>query len=120
MRFEWSFGDGTSVNTSGGSTSHVYSDAGLKTVQVTAVAVDGREGTTQTQVLVVQSTANASFVFSPTSPTTITAVQFNATASTASAGATITGYAWNFGDGSTGTGVRRVTRSPPPALTAWC
>ena len=105
LRFEWSFGDGTSVNTSSGSTSHVYSSAGLKTVQVTAVAVDGREGTTQTQVLVVQGTAIASFVFSPTAPTTITAVQFNATASTASAGATITGYAWNFGDGSTGTGV---------------
>lgn len=54
---------------------------------------------------VTSSPPSASFVFSPAAPTTTTAVQFNAGPSTASSERTITGYAWNFGDGSTGTGV---------------
>lgn len=97
-RFEWTFGDGTSVDTSGGSTSHAYSSAGLKTVQVTAVASNGREGTAQTQVLVVQGTATASFTKSPTSGSVGTTITFNASASTASTGGTISTYEWNFGD----------------------
>jgi PKD repeat protein len=104
LRYEWAFGDGASANTSGASTSHAYSSPGLKTATVTAVSQDGREGTGQLQVLIVQSVPTASFVFSPTAPTTATLVQFNATASTAPAGSTVSGYAWSFGDGSTGTG----------------
>ena len=45
-------------------------------------------------------TPEAAFVFSPDKPTTATTVQFNAIQSTAPPGRTITGYFWNFGDGS--------------------
>lgn len=76
-RFEWTFGNGTSVSTSGGSASHAYSSAGLKTVQLIAVAADGREGTAQTQVLVVQGTATASLTISPTSGSVGTTITFN-------------------------------------------
>ncbi len=105
VRYEWAFGDGTSANTSGASTSHAYSSGGLKTATVTAVAQDGREGTGQLQVLIGQTAPTASFVFSPSAPTTVTTVQFNASGSSSPTGTTIDGYAWSFGDGSTGTGV---------------
>ena len=111
VRFEWAFGDGTSVNTSGASTSHAYSSPGIKTVTVTAVAQDGRTGTGQTQVLITQVAPTAAFVFSPTKPTTTTVVQFNATQSSATTGRTIVGYAWDFGDGFTGVDVTTTHKS---------
>jgi len=46
----------------------------------------------------------AKFTFSPTSPGTNQDVFFNATSSTAAAGHRVASYAWDFGDGSTGSG----------------
>jgi PKD repeat protein len=47
----------------------------------------------------------AVFTISPSAPSQLEAVQFNASSSRAGAGRTISSYRWNFGDGSTATGV---------------
>ena len=54
----------------------------------------------------------ASFVFSPTDPLPGTTVFFNASGSRAAPGRSIVSYAWDFGDGSTGTGVTASHRYP--------
>jgi len=51
------------------------------------------------------SAPTARFTFSPTSVQPNTSVFFNASSSTAIAGHTITSYAWDFGDGTTKSGV---------------
>ncbi len=72
----------------------VTNDRGLTASTSQAVTVAG--GTLPTPT----------FTFSPTLPRINEAVFFNASASTAGAGHTITAYRWDFGDGSaTGTGV---------------
>jgi PKD repeat protein len=47
----------------------------------------------------------ARFVFVPTDPVAFTDVRFDGSASTAGLGAMITGYLWDFGDGTTATGM---------------
>ena len=46
-----------------------------------------------------------SFTVTPASPAAFTDVRFDASASTAAFGAAVANYAWEFGDGSTGSGV---------------
>jgi len=99
------FGDGSSVPLSGNATSVQHSYAAAGTYAVTVVATDsfGATGSAST-VIVVGAATTASFTFSPDTPAVNTAVSFDATASTSSS--TITNYAWNFGDNSSGSGVR--------------
>jgi len=52
----------------------------------------------------------AEFSFTPSAPSAFSDVLFNASASKAPLGGAITSYAWNFGDGSTGSGVSAVHR----------
>ena len=100
---DWDFGDGATA--SGGNVAHTFSAAGAYTVILTVTDQLGRQATTSKTVTVSSSRPTASFVFSPSSPTTTTTVQFNAAASLATSGRTITSYAWNFGDGATTSGV---------------
>jgi hypothetical protein len=51
-RFEWNFGDGFAVTTSGPSTSHQYQFAGRYFVTVRAVTTQGASGTTQVDFVV--------------------------------------------------------------------
>lgn len=51
-RYEWSFGDGTSRETTGNQTTKVYTSAGVKAVRVTAVGSDGSSGLAQADVVV--------------------------------------------------------------------
>jgi PKD repeat protein len=50
-RYEWAFGDGSTLTTSGGSTNHKYS-AGTYTVTVRAVTTTGASGTAQRVIVV--------------------------------------------------------------------
>ena len=98
-RYDWTFGDGTSLSTSGASTSHVYSSSGTLTVKVTAVAVDGRTATAQIQIVIAEATP-LSVTISRSPSTTLTApVTVTFTASVTPT-ASITNHAWDFGDGT--------------------
>ena len=100
IRYEWEFGDGTSVNTTGPSTSHVYRSAGVKLDSVLAVEKDGRSGTGQEQINVTPVTPlNVVLTASPSNAVEDEAVTFVANA-TGSA-VPVASYAWNFGDGTT-------------------
>jgi PKD repeat protein len=97
------FGDGSSVTLPGNSTSvqHVYAASG--TYQVTATAIDnsGQSGQATTVIVVGDAAPTAGFTVSPSSGTTKTAFFFNGGDSTGNG----LSYAWDFGDGSTGSGV---------------
>ena len=97
--YTWNFGDGTTG--SGSSVTHAYSTASTYTVTLTVTDAFNRSTSASGSVTVdAGPTPEALFVFSPEKPTTATTVQFNAIQSTAPPGRTITGYAWDFGDGN--------------------
>ena len=105
--YTWNFGDGSTG--SGQVTTHTFAAGGTFAVTLTVTDSTGAAGTSVQGVEVGAPEApEAQFVFSPTAPDVSNAtntVQFNAGTSTVGAGATIVSYAWNFGDGGTGTGV---------------
>jgi large repetitive protein len=79
-----------------------------------SVTPTGTDASTHVQRLVTvrlvppgatSTTPTASFTFIPAAPAAFTNVRFDASASTAGLGAVITSYVWDFGDGTSGTGV---------------
>jgi PKD repeat protein len=53
----------------------------------------------------INTSPNAVFTFSPPDPQAFVSVRFDGSTSTAGLGAIITSYVWDFGDGTSGTGV---------------
>jgi PKD repeat protein len=104
--FAWDFGDGGTG--SGVTVTHRYSRAGTFTVTLRVTNNVGQSAATSRAVSVAATSAQvvANFTFSPTTPGINQDVFFNATASVPS-NATFT---WNFGDGSTGSGVTPTHR----------
>src|SRR5438093_1959537 len=105
ISYQWQFGDGSSDT--GVSPSHTYISSGIYDVTLTVSDLNG--GTTSSsKSITIGTPSNQSpipaFTFTPTNPSTGQAVTFDATASRDPDG-TITNYAWNFGDGQTGTGI---------------
>jgi len=81
--------------------SHSFSAAGTFCVSLTVFDNQGGTNTTFRLITVQAAAGAASFVYSPTSPVPAgTNVGFDASASQAPAGQTITQYRWTFGDGS--------------------
>ncbi|MBI4556902.1 MAG: PKD domain-containing protein, partial [Candidatus Hydrogenedentes bacterium] len=112
----WNFGDGTTIvwnitdPVTPGDTdpqrmkpTHTYTQAGLYTVSLTTTTANATDTETKTNLIRVKPTAlpTADFSFSPESPLANSPVQFTdlSTAGTAP----ITGWDWNFDDGSTST-----------------
>ena len=102
--YAWNFGNGTTGN--GVSVSKSYAAAGVYTVTLTVTDNGGLTASTTRTVTIAAANQPpvANFTATP-SPTTVgTPIAFSAAASSDPDG-TITTYAWNFGDGTTGSGV---------------
>ncbi len=97
LSYQWSFGDGTQSNQS--DPAHRYAKEGTYKPQLTATSNRGCVDS-QTQSLQAFNKPNASFGF--TNQCQPKAIPFQDQSSTAS-GNSITGYAWDFDDGSTST-----------------
>ncbi|MCK5827213.1 PKD domain-containing protein, partial [Candidatus Bipolaricaulota bacterium] len=103
--YAWSFGDGSTD--SGVTAYNNYASAGVYTVLLTVTDNDGATDT-YSQPLVVTAapnqSPNAAFTVSPSSGEPGTWLTFSASASNDPDGS-IVSYVWNFGDGSTDSGV---------------
>ena len=95
--YSWDFGDGSAAGT-GKTPTHTYANAGTYTVTLTVTDNGGKTAAATNPVTAV-STPTAAFTSTPTKQV----VKFNGSTSS-DVGATITGYAWDYGDGSTDTG----------------
>ena len=94
--YTWDFGDGTTGT--GVSPSHDYGAAGTYDVTLTVTDSAGSKGSVTNPVVVhLPPTANFTHTESGLEST------FDPSNSTTTGGATISGYLWNFGDGSTST-----------------
>ncbi|MCB0208612.1 MAG: PKD domain-containing protein, partial [Anaerolineae bacterium] len=104
LEYRWDFGDGSQGERA--NVAHAYDKAGTYTVQLTVIDKDGGQASSKTQVTVTQSNQPPQAVIKG-SPTGIAgeAVTFNGNNSTDSDGSIIS-YAWNFGDGATGSGAK--------------
>ena len=97
--YAWKFGDGETDT--GRTPTHTYAAAGTYAVELTVTDDDGATGTVTEQVVVSPPNAKPQAAF--TSSTEGLALSVDASTSTDSDG-TIASYAWEFGDGATGTG----------------
>jgi PKD repeat protein len=101
--FIWDFGDGRSA--SGRTVSHTFTDPGSFAVTLTITDAQNRTARTTNTLSIGQGQLpTATFVTSPASPIVNQTVNFSASGSTAEPGHRITDYAWDFGDGTFGSG----------------
>ena len=111
----WDFGDGT--RGTGGTPTHQYARAATYTVTLTVTNDLGQSATTSLTVPVSAGSIAADFTFSPTAPrisTGTNTVIFDATPSSAS----VTGWTWDFGDGTPGA-AGKTTTHPFSVANTW-
>ncbi len=112
-KYEWDFGDGSKGL--GRVVSHQYRDIDSYAVTLTVTSVAGLKGSRSKTVPVgTAGTPTASFVFSPSAPGIGEEIAFNGAESTAVAPRTIVKYDWQFGTGSTGSGMVVIKRYDTP------
>jgi hypothetical protein len=96
----WEFGDNT-VAVRGMSAEHTYPLPGAYEVTLTVTDDRGGVSVATVDIRIIGPTAPvASFTVNPVSPTAGSTATFDASATTVGTGATISSYAWNFGDAS--------------------
>ena len=102
LTFSWDFGDGAFG--AGPTVTHAYTRAASFTVTLRVLNDVGQSATTSRGITVTSTlpAGSASFTFSPTNPGIGDDVFFNAAASTVTTGT----FAWDFGDGTRGSGIR--------------
>ena len=110
--YDWTFGD-TSTGT-GVTTSRTYAAGGTYAIKLTVTDNKGATGV-QTKSVTVSTAQNQKPTAAFSSSVNNLALSFDGSGSTDTDG-TIAGYAWTFGDGSTGTG---KTVSHSYAGTGW-
>lgn len=122
----WDFGDGSAPSFSAGSSapaavSHTYTTPGTHAVRLTLVDSGGNLATVSHSITVALGVpSTASFAFLPSAPVAGGPIGFDASGSSDPNGGavTITGYAWDFGDGSTGSGVAPIHAYASPGTYA--
>ena len=106
--YAWVFGDGTTG--SGLTITHTYNSPGAYSILLTVTDADGFTNTATHSITVSpHQPPRASFTMTPTSGTSPLQVTFDASASSGVA-SSLVGYAWVFGDGTTGSG-RTITHT---------
>ena len=104
LAFDWSFGDGGTA--SGRIVTHTFATANIFVVTLTETNDRGIAASATQQVTIgAANLPEPEFSTSPGTPGVNDTVFFNASSSTPGAGHTIVSYSWDFGDGSTGSGV---------------
>ncbi len=108
--YDWDFGNGDRLTTLGNSSppfqwpdptaSETFTTKGTYTVTLTVFGDFGVYRETGTIDVGTGSVPKATLSYSPGSPNTVTAVAFDGSGSTPSAGASIEDYLWDFGDGT--------------------
>jgi PKD repeat protein len=102
VAFAWDFGDGTTAN--GVTVSHSYSQPGNYVVTLTVTDDQGLTAET-TQVVQFQRLPPIPIIGGPSRGTAGDSVTFDGSQSIANSGI-IVDYEWNFGDGTTASGIR--------------
>ena len=101
-KYTWDWGDGSQAqDTTAATTTHTYATPGSYTITLVVTDSSGASSAPATQTTAATHTAPVAVIGQPT--ISGLSVAFDGSGSTASDGATITTYAWQFGDGSTST-----------------
>jgi len=108
LSYTWNFGDGASATGSLTAT-HTYTNDGsaVQTYRATLTVSDGVHAQSASELVGVTPTGVSATIALPLTNVGVLpgiAIGFSGTASTQNAGAAITGYSWNFGDGSSAAG----------------
>ena len=103
--YAWNFGDGTTG--SGQVVTHQFRPAGTYPVTLTVTDSRGAQQIATKSVVVAPPAVptTVDFTISPTNAGVNQSIFFNASASRAAAGRTLVSYEWDFGKGTTGSGV---------------
>ena len=102
--YAWNFGDG--LYGSGATPTHQFAAAGTYTVTLIVTDSNGQSSTAVSHQVLVYAPPQAAFAISGNGSAEETPLSFDAGASgDIGAGGPITGYAWTFGDGATGSGL---------------
>ena len=108
--YAWTFGDGSTA--AGQTISHAFVKSGTYLVALNVTDSRGAIATSSKPVTVAPPAAptTVDFTISPANAGTNQTIFFNASASRAAPGRTLVSYEWDFGKGTTGSGVT-VTKS---------
>ncbi len=102
--YAWDFGDGSTGT--GVTATHAFATAKSYVIKLTVTETHGATAVLTKTLTVTATAPTASFTTNPVTPVGVfQEVTFNAAASSAAAGRTISSYTWEFGDGGTATGV---------------
>lgn len=106
VEYRWDLGDPTSATGSqlGSTCTHTYTDPGTYLVKLTVTDNEGATDSQQVAIVVRNAPPVAQATVSDSTPYPGDVVTFDASASYDATG-TISAYAWDFGDGTTGDGV---------------
>ena len=103
--FQWNFGDGGTA--SGQNVTHTFTRIGTFPITLTITDPFGRTNFITQSITIGQGQLpTATFTVSPAPPAVVNqTLNFNGSGSTATPGHFLTDFAWDFGDGTTGSGV---------------